>query len=96
MLHLILGVAALQRCNNGLVFINGFSRCGPLQHGTRLFPQPLQPYRSAPAKMRALAPEERAFNSADIDHERNVWAREFPGVDLHPCSYISPTEKFGP
>jgi hypothetical protein len=39
MLHLILGGAALQRCDNWLVFSIGFSRCGQTATQKILFPR---------------------------------------------------------
>ena len=39
---LILGGAALQRCNNWLVFSAGFSRCGQIAAQKALFPQPVK------------------------------------------------------
>ena len=45
MLNLILGGAAVYRCDNGLIFNVGFSRCGNTAAQETLFPQPVQPPR---------------------------------------------------
>jgi hypothetical protein len=47
MLHLILGGAALQRCDNQSVFTSGFSRRGQVVRGEGLFPQPVHSCRYA-------------------------------------------------
>jgi hypothetical protein len=31
-----------------------------------------------------ISGEEYVYNEADIDHAKTVWAREIPGLDIHP------------
>src|ERR1019366_8118094 len=76
MLHLTLGGAALQRCGNCIVLSAALTAEVTLSARKLVFPQPLQPCRSASQRMRALGPDGQT--SCPDSLERPPWWNPAP------------------